>query len=157
MEVEDGERRIRLAGRIDRVDLIRDTHAALVIDYKRSARPLRSRVDQGLEFQLPIYLLAVRRLLGLDGVAAELRILREPKKGEGLYLEEAKGPLGLGRKSVYTREEWETLLSVTEERIRRVTRRMEEGDISIRSKSCAHCSFDAVCRFEKWRQPYTRG
>ena len=58
---------ILIEGQIDRVDISKEKSQALVIDYKRSAREFKvhEKLEKGLELQLPIYLLAVRRLLHL--------------------------------------------------------------------------------------------
>jgi ATP-dependent helicase/nuclease subunit B len=54
--------RVRLRGKIDRIDLL--GNAFIVLDYKsgKTTRPLND-LDKGLALQLPIYLLAARRLL----------------------------------------------------------------------------------------------
>jgi RecB family exonuclease len=72
----DGERRVRFAGRLDRVDAT--PAGACVIDYKTGAgNTERSRIKDGLSVQLPVYQLAVRQSGGggyadLVRAAAEL-------------------------------------------------------------------------------------
>lgn len=50
---------IRMRGKIDRVDRVGDRY--IIIDYKSGNQPIgRSEISQGLDFQLPLYLLAER-------------------------------------------------------------------------------------------------
>jgi ATP-dependent helicase/nuclease subunit B len=59
LELDDG-RRVRFAGRLDRVDVT--PGGARVVDYKTGAgRTEQSRIKDGLTVQLPVYLLAVRQ------------------------------------------------------------------------------------------------
>jgi ATP-dependent helicase/nuclease subunit B len=156
LEVAGPDGPILIEGKIDRIDLTPDGAKALVIDYKRSRRPqtIREKWKKGLEFQIPIYLLAVRKILGLDVLGGELRFLRDSGR-EGLYLEEARGLLGLGpRAAVCKKEEFEEILAQVEKRIAQVLARLRDADISVQSKTCDHCQFGPVCRFEKWKLIY---
>ena len=60
---------LRIAGRIDRLDLARDGKRARVVDYKTSAKPRKPEeravdVNEGKELQRCLYAFAVRELLG---------------------------------------------------------------------------------------------
>jgi ATP-dependent helicase/nuclease subunit B len=66
----DGKRRLRLRGKIDRLD-VADGGAAVVFDYKRKARSFNwERFYHGLDIQLGIYMNAVRQSRG--GSVAEI-------------------------------------------------------------------------------------
>ena len=113
------------------------------------------KIEKGLEVQLPVYMLAVKRLLGLEVLGAELRFLEdESTPTAGIYHQEASEILALGRKKKWSHEELETLLSDTEKNIVDAAGRLRKGDISVRSKSCDYCDFESVCRFEKWKLVY---
>jgi ATP-dependent helicase/DNAse subunit B len=85
-----GSESVRLRGVIDRIDIDPGTHAAIVRDYKAgSARPEHQGARWLAErrLQVALYMLAVRRLLGLDPVAG----LYQPLGGgdlrpRGIYL-----------------------------------------------------------------------
>ncbi len=158
LKIDDGSGgEICIEGQIDRVDTVRGSSKMLVIDYKKSGsnKDLRARLEKGLELQLPIYLMAVRQLLAGDPIGGELRLLEESKE-RGLYGESAREILGLGtRKKVYSEQEFQNLLSESERQIREVVSRLKGADIRVDSKSCEHCRFDDVCRFDKWRQVYS--
>ena len=114
---------------------------------------MHGKLEEGLELQLPIYLLAARRLLGYDVLGAEHRYLKQGKT-QGIYRDDAKKVLGLQARKTYTREEFEALLAATEERVQNLVARARKADITVKSKSCAFCHFSPVCRFEPWRLAY---
>ena len=157
LKIENTGADILIEGQIDRIDVEKNKTHAMVIDYKRSAREfgVHEKLKKGLEFQLPLYLLAVRRLLRLEAIGAELRILREASS-EGLYRELSAPLLGLHPNvRVYSDEDFESILSRTEDLIRKNLKRLQSADISVKSKSCSYCSFSSVCRFEPWRLVYS--
>ena len=146
---------ILVRGYIDRIDLLDDGKKALVIDYKSSERAvaLRERLEKGMELQLPLYLLVAERLLGLSPAGAELRILKGAP-GEGIYREEDRELLGIGKKKARPDSEFRQVTLDAESKIREYVSRLRSGDISIRSKSCQYCQFSSVCRFETWKLIY---
>lgn len=154
--LEDATYPILLDGFIDRLDVSRDGKRALVIDYKlsRRAQSIDKKLEKGLEIQLPLYGLFVQTKLGLKLAGLELRLLQD-RKAEGLYVDEERDSLGLGpRKAVYTQDEMESILELTEKRIREYVNRVRNADIAIQSKNCDFCDYRSVCRFEKWKLVY---
>ncbi len=135
--LEIGKDKILIGGKIDRIDVSRDGDGALVIDYKLGSRNLKNKIEKGLEVQLPVYLLAVKRLLGMDVLGAELHFLESGKRA------------ALDTKTIGE------LLKQTEERIEDAARRIKKGDIAVRSKSCEFCDYESICRFEKWKLIYS--
>ncbi len=157
LKIEGDSGEISIQGQIDRVDVTPDGKKALVIDYKRSKRDvtISKKLAKGLELQLPIYLLATQKLLKLTPLGAELRLLRDGTT-EGLYTEEAREVLGLDkRRKVKSAEEMEKTLEESEALIRNLVERLKTADIRVNPKSCKHCHFDSVCRFEPWRLVYS--
>lgn len=70
----------RIAGYIDRLDVVGDGHSALVRDYKTGKAPKSAiRLDGGRELQRCLYAFAVRQLLGEKiEISASLLYPREP-------------------------------------------------------------------------------
>ena len=132
-----GKEEVRVGGKIDRIDLTPEGNKALVIDYKLGTRNLKKKLKQGVEVQLPVYMLAVKRLLGLDILGAELRFIES------------------GKKAVIDPAQTDDLLKETEQKIVEAAARMRRGDIAVHSKSCDFCDFDPVCRFQKWKLVYS--
>lgn len=147
---------VHIEGKIDRIDINGSKNEALISDYKLSPRDLWKKIEKGLEVQLPIYAMAVEKLLGLKVVGAELRFLETDKNAtSGLYLESARESLGLGpKKRLLSRESWDDIMTNTQMNVAKAAQRLKAGDISIHSKSCQFCPFDPVCRFETWRLIY---
>ena len=71
LEIGEGERTIRLRGRIDRIDVAETPEGSRfrVIDYKSGSVPSSTDVKHGEMLQLPLYAMAVERLLFQDGAA----------------------------------------------------------------------------------------
>jgi ATP-dependent helicase/nuclease subunit B len=147
---------VHIEGKIDRIDVNETTSEALISDYKLSPRELWKKIEKGLEVQLPIYVMAVEKLLGLKVVGAELRFLETDKDAtSGLYLESARESLGLGpKKRLLSRESWDDIMTNTQMNVAKAAQRLKAADITIHSKSCQFCPFDSVCRFETWRLIY---
>jgi hypothetical protein len=67
---------VRLQGMIDRIDLVRHPDRTLfrVIDYKTGPSPGKAALKAGLALQLPLYALAVERILLAEQAAAPLDV-----------------------------------------------------------------------------------
>ncbi|WP_369432118.1 PD-(D/E)XK nuclease family protein [Aquisphaera insulae] len=68
LEIRDGAKSVRLLGRIDRID-VSETDAGLrfrVIDYKSGHTPSTGEVRSGAMLQLPLYAMAVERIVFQD-------------------------------------------------------------------------------------------
>jgi RecB family exonuclease len=71
LELAHGGRKLKLGGRIDRIDLVEtpDGPRFRIIDYKSGSVPSSTEVKQGEMVQLPLYAMAVQRLvLADDGI-----------------------------------------------------------------------------------------
>ncbi len=156
LKIKEPSGEIWIEGKIDRIDLEPSEKKALVVDYKKSKRsvPLEAKFEKGLELQLPVYILFLQRALGLEAIGGELRFLQSSSE-DGFYLEAAAEKLGLHHsKKTYTDTAFEAMLKLSEKRIQDAVSRLRSADIRVKSKSCEHCEFDSVCRFEKWKLIY---
>lgn len=65
LRIGEGDEQVTMQGTIDRIDVIGDGHRMFfrVIDYKSGSAPSRGDVDAGIALQLPLYALAVERIL----------------------------------------------------------------------------------------------
>lgn len=142
--IEAGSEVVRLRGRIDRVDLI-ETAAGLrfrVIDYKSGAPPSGKDVTEGRMLQLPLYAMAVERLL-FGGESA----LGPPDVGYW----------GLGKdgyKSIALKEEWDEIKRKTAERVLEVIHRVRSGEFVVapRREHCeTYCEYRSICRVRQIR------
>ena len=73
---------------------------------------------------------------------AEARVLREE------FAED------LGKTKGLSEEEVEAMLRRTREDADTAVRALRAADIAVDPKSCDHCDYSPVCRFEKWKLIY---
>jgi RecB family exonuclease len=131
---------VRVQGRIDRVDA--DGRRLRVLDYKnsRDGKDRRAALDPAAfgvtSFQLPIYVAAAaRELPGREELGATLALLREGERLEPFVAtaaELADGPLA----------------GQLEAGVTGTVARARAGRFPVVSRSCEHCDFGAVCRFQ---------
>lgn len=154
-EIEDGERRIRIRGKIDRIDLDPAGKTGLVLDYKRTASFDRGALDLGISLQLPIYTMVLEHFLKARPAGAELYSLKDLEK-KGFYHAEHTGlfPDLSSRRLILEESRFRELLERTRAYIRKFSRDMENLKIEVRPRECvSFCAYSAICRVEKWRIP----
>ncbi len=146
---------IKLRGRVDRIDTDAEKKYAVVMDYKRSYRFKASSLAVGTALQLPLYLLAAQRHLGLQPLGAEIYSIRDHKKS-GFY---CAGPAGNYGKEFSSRSQlpddvFHRVLERASVFVRKFTNAIRASEIPVRPRDCeSFCPFDTVCRIEKWRLP----
>lgn len=158
LELYDPHREnLKLRGKIDRIDVDPSGKAAVVIDYKTGGTFKARDLGFGTALQLPLYLLAVEKLLKLRPAAGLIYKISDAEKG-GFYsekvLEEAGAPVRRSR-NVLDPKEFHAIL----ERAVRFSHFFSEGirraEIPVRPRDCDdHCPFPSLCRIEKWRLPF---
>ena len=146
-----------LHGRIDRVDT--GAGAALLHDYKmaREVKGQKKFTDEGL-LQLPLYMLALRELWGLDvagGLYQPLRATSDPR-GRGLARDaESEGALAgisLVRTDVVDDDRFEEVLEQTKGWAGELVARTRAGAIArnpIGGKCPKFCTYAPICRRER--------
>jgi len=154
VEIPIGDGTIRLRGRVDRVDVLPGGRF-IITDYKTgSYHPRLSDIAAGKALQLPLYLLAVEKLTGMEGVAGTYYVIRRGEvRNRPVFraagLEDCFS--GSRRNSLDdVREVVETALSWTERHLAGI----RAGRFPPRSDtgSCpGYCGFRTVCRFNPLR------
>lgn len=98
--------RVRLRGKIDRLDLSADGREALIIDYKlgKQEEHLDKEMERGLNLQAAIYLLAVRDLLRLTPAGAVYYSLRPSPIVAGTKKPSAVNRLGFIMRGMIAKE-----------------------------------------------------
>ncbi|MBI3091968.1 MAG: PD-(D/E)XK nuclease family protein [Candidatus Tectomicrobia bacterium] len=150
-----GPTTVHLRGVIDRVDYVYERNAAgapelrgsIVLDYKRSqVRDSGNFIEQGITFQLPLYVWAVHSLLPeappLQAGYVLLRNLRNEKQRMKYVLPPRDAS-----------EQWrEELEEGTRRHIARFLARLREGDFSLAPIDCEEsCPFRPACRINSVR------
>jgi RecB family exonuclease len=143
---------VTVRGVIDRVDVDPSGRLAAVRDYKSgSARPEhqggRWRPDRQL--QVALYMVAVRRLLGLEPVAG----LYQPLAGKdlrprGVFLQEAPVQKGLIRTDARDAESLRAELEDACARAVQLARALRAGELAPTPQTCSRdgCRYPGICR-----------
>jgi ATP-dependent helicase/nuclease subunit B len=152
-----GDIEVRIGGYIDRVDLVQieETIGFWVIDYKtgRTAYYHASHVARLEKLQLPLYALAVERVLLKDSRARPLGLAYWLVTDTG-----AKSMLPAGRNAalawIDNAEAWPKFSKQLEEWVARIVTHIRAGDFPLapRSETCTDtCAFGCVCRIAQSR------
>jgi RecB family exonuclease len=142
---------IRLRGVIDRLDVDR-TARAIVRDYKSgAARPGYSgaRWGEDRQLQVPLYMIAVRELLGLEPVAGFYQPLGgDDLRARGVFLDGAPVGSGVVATDARTRPEIEDALDDARSRAVGLAARLRSGELSPCPETCSRdgCAFPGICR-----------
>jgi ATP-dependent helicase/DNAse subunit B len=143
-----------LSGKIDRIDVDPFSARGIVQDYK-SGRTAHSakQIDEELKLQVPLYMLVLRDLVGIEPLGGVYRALGGARIARGLLREEAHDDLPSFQKVDYLDEEafW-GLVETARERAFGYAQRIRAGDVKHDPKgdSCpAWCDLWSMCRVER--------
>jgi ATP-dependent helicase/DNAse subunit B len=155
LEFKGDTGKIKLQGRVDRIDMDPEKKFAVVMDYKRSYSFKSSDLELGTALQLPLYLLAAQKHLGLAPLGAAIYSIRDHKRS-GFYCE---GIAKLFEKEFSSRSSVPgDIFQKTLDRAiiftRKFMKEIHSAEIPVRPRSCeSFCPYDTVCRIEKWKLP----
>lgn len=140
-----------LSGKIDRIDVDPYSARGIVQDYKsgRSAHSAK-QIDEELKLQVPLYMLVLRDLVGIEPLGGVYRALGGARVARGLLHAGASDDLpGYARNDYLPDEEFWALVEAARERGRAYAERIRAGDIRHDPKggSCpAWCDLWTMCR-----------
>ncbi len=150
----------RLRGRLDRIDWL-DTgqepnpNIGIVIDYKASSVSHLKDFADKKEIQIPLYLMALRDIFGLEPIAGEYCSIRKQERG-GLYLEEYRELLGdcsgeVNDKDFVDRETFDRELAAAGGMAVAAVADIRGGVFPTEPVDekfdCKYCGFDGICRY----------
>jgi ATP-dependent helicase/nuclease subunit B len=156
---------VRLQGKIDRIDVaeVEDALVGVVLDYKYSKKGFNKakeeEIQQGLDLQLPIYLLAANSLFNIVPIGAEFYTLKTVGRSGLLnkdFVERGVLPSGPPRTTkMLDTSQFESLMDDCKDRIVKYVKEIVNGDIAIKPANpdrcgTGRCDYADVCRFEKW-------
>jgi len=145
---------IHLSGKIDRIDVDPFSARGIVQDYK-SGRGAHSakQIDEELKLQIPLYMLVLRDLVGIEPLGGVYRALAGARITRGLLHKDAAGDLpGYQRNDYLPDDEFWGLVETSRERARACAQRIRAGDVRHDPKggSCpAWCDVWPMCRVER--------
>jgi ATP-dependent helicase/DNAse subunit B len=149
LELDDG---IRLSGRIDRVDT-GPGGTALVYDYKGRMTVESANWRAKRKYQVALYMLAARDVLGLDPVGGLYQpIGGRDQRARGLLLDDADPNLKAVKTDRRPRTEFEAILDGVLEDVLAVLAELRAGALRPRPDTCTYndkgCMYPTICRCE---------
>jgi RecB family exonuclease len=152
LELGDG---IVLSGKIDRIDVDPFSARGIVQDYKSGkSAPSARDIDKELRLQIPLYMLVLRDLVGIEPLGGVYRPLSGDRGPRGLLRAEAKDDAlpGFAKADYLDEEAFWTQVEGAKETARRFAGRIREGDVIHDPKGgeCpAWCDLWTMCRVRR--------
>jgi len=144
-----------LSGKIDRIDVDPFSARGIVQDYK-SGKTAHSaaKIDSELRLQIPLYMLVLRDLVGIEPLGGVYRALAGKREVRGLLRAAARedGVPGFQRKDYLDETEFWAQIDRARERARGAVERIRAGDIrhDPRAGECpSWCELAPMCRIKR--------
>ena len=164
LKIGDGEKgSIEISGKIDRVDIYEANgeKIGVIIDYKYGQTEFKKTdLEEGLDLQLPIYLLALRDVFKIIPIASEFYALKSSKK-TGIYNQELIDNSSFNIKPMkkslsVDNKGFNKMLKDAENHILKFSKEIRNGRIELAPANIdfcgeGNCDFANVCRIDKWR------
>lgn len=149
LDLGDG---VRISGRIDRVDTGPGA-TALVYDYKGRMTVESAHWRAKRKYQVALYMLAARDVLGLDAVGGLYQpIGGKDQRARGLVLDGADRALKVVKTDRHPPERFDAIVDGVLEDVRAVVAELREGALAPRPDSCTYndrgCAYPTICRCE---------
>ncbi len=146
-----GQDQVRLRGMIDRIDVDPGGGRALIRDYKSGANAIKragARWSTEHELQVGLYMIAVRRLLGLDPVAGFFQPLTgRDLRPRGAYLEGLRLSSHAYATDAFERPALDHLLDEVERDAVTIASTMRRGELTPCPATCSRdgCRHPGIC------------
>jgi RecB family exonuclease len=146
---------VAISGFIDRVDVDETGRRAIIVEYETGHPPEFAAILRGASLQMPINLLAIERLFGLDAAAACYDSMLEQgrrrfHRTEHVNMRRYAPALPFDDPTnvkPLSREQFSELIATAEARAVRLARSIEEGSVAaVPGPHCNGCEFSDVCR-----------
>jgi ATP-dependent helicase/DNAse subunit B len=143
---------VTLSGKIDRIDVDPFSARGIVIDYK-SGKGAHSaaEIDKELRLQIPLYMLVLRDLVGIEPLGGVYRPLAGSRKMRGL-LRAGEGLTGFNKHDLLDDGEFWSRVEASKRLARSLAERIRDGDVVHDPKGgeCpAWCDLWPMCRIRR--------
>ncbi len=154
MKLADGKS-FSIVGRIDRVD--KNGDKLFVTDYKLSSTPSVQDFKNGLDLQLPIYLLAASREKGKEVIGGGYFSLKDTKRGPNVTLDDSQTiPFTTKYADVFADEadKWQAFKQMSEKNLQDYVDGIYKGNFKVQPKknNCNYCALKGICRLNVIKQ-----
>ena len=148
LDLGDG---LRLSGKIDRIDIDPFSARGIVQDYKSGKGAHSARdIDRDLRLQIPLYVLALRDLVGVEPLGGVYRALSGKRLTRGMLRESARDDLpGFAKEDYLDEDAFWAQVETARERAGTNAKRIRAGDVQHDPKGdgCpAWCDLWPICR-----------
>jgi ATP-dependent helicase/DNAse subunit B len=148
LDLGDG---LRLSGKIDRIDIDPFSARGIVQDYKSGKGASSARdIDRELRLQIPLYVLALRDLVGVEPLGGVYRALAGRRSTRGMLRESSREDLpGFTRDDYLDEETFWAHVETARERASTYAQRIRAGDVRHDPKGdgCPQwCDLWTICR-----------
>jgi len=145
---------MKLNGKIDRVDHRKNKEDLMVYDYKLSDK--RGRTKDFFEYnelQLPLYLLAVNKLMPQKNLMGGAYYSVKNLNKNGIWKKEFVdySPKTNRSSTVMNEENWVQYFEKLKEEIEKLLTGIKNGDYRLDPKECEYCDGKEICRYSKSR------
>jgi ATP-dependent helicase/DNAse subunit B len=148
----DGERKVFIRGRIDRIDITPDG-SFLIYDYKSgSQHPKAKDIEAGTALQLPLYLLAFGQITGSHGIGGGYYTIRREVDRSIVLADSAAKDLMVSRPRVSA--DFAGVITHSRECTFTYIDGIRNGSFPLpREEKCPnpYCEFRRICRFDPYR------
>jgi ATP-dependent helicase/DNAse subunit B len=145
-----------LSGKIDRIDVDPFSARGIVQDYKSGVSAHSAQqIDSELKLQIPLYMLVLRDLVGIEPLGGLYRALAGERKARGLLRADAKedGLPGFSSRDYLDDESFWAVVDRAQEHARGVVARVRSGDVRHDPKGggpCpSWCELWSICRVRR--------
>ena len=144
---------LSLSGKIDRIDLDPHSASGIVQDYK-SGKSVHSaaQIESELRLQIPLYMLVLRDLVGIEPLGGLYRALAGERKARGVLRAGEETVAGLNRNDYLDDEAFWALTERARDHARAFGERIREGDVHHDPKGdeCpSWCDLWPMCRVRR--------
>ena len=151
LDLGDG---LRLSGKIDRIDIDPFSARGIVQDYKSGKGAHSARdIDRDLRLQIPLYVLALRDLVGVEPLGGVYRALAGRRSTRGMLRESSREDLpGFTRDDYLDEETFWAHVETARDRASTNAQRIRAGDVRHDPKGdgCPQwCDLWTICRVER--------
>lgn len=147
-----GGRKIKLRGKVDRIDVDEQQKTFMVLDYKTGSRKITGRdIERGDSLQLPIYIQAVQTLLLPDytPIGGVFFSLADMSKQDGMLCLDTVADyfeFSMRSSSIMPRDKWQALLEESLGHVRETVADIEAGRFPPTEGLCSnYCPYQDMC------------
>lgn len=142
-----------VSGKIDRIDVDPFSARGIVQDYKSGAAHSAATIERDGKLQIPLYLLVLRDLVGIEPIGGLYRSLTGEREARGVLRAEEKDLLpGLARNDYLSEGDFWAVVDAAADRARAAVARIRAGDVGHdpRDGECpTWCDLGPMCRVAK--------